>query len=133
MACRLELEQPAHASGSGGDAVAATHGASQRNPAALQYSRLADGLAPWFDAGMDDELSTDPVHKLQAVLNHDRTDADKDFPPGYLAACWRWFHDLPARDQVAAAIVRAEFENGNEAEAQKAAAALPPAPVCPLL
>ena len=121
------------ASGSGGDAVAATHGASLPNPAALQYGRLADGLAPWFDAGMDDELSTDPVHKLQAVLKSRPDGRDKDFPRGYLAACWRWFHDLPASDQVAAAVVRAEFEKGNEAEAQKAAAALPPAPVCPLL
>lgn len=83
--------------------------------------------------GMDNELSTDPAHKLQAVLNHDRTDAGKDFPAGYLAACWNWFHDLSASDQVQAAVVRAEFEKGNEGEAERAATALPPAPVCPLI
>lgn len=82
---------------------------------------------------MDEELSTDPAHKLQAVLNHDRTDADRHLPTDYLAACWRWFHDLSASDQVEAAVVRAMYEKGDQAEALKAAVALPPAPVCPLI
>ena len=81
---------------------------------------------------MDEELSSDPAHKLQAVLNHDRTDADLRLPAGYRAACWRWFHDLSASDQVDAAVARAEFDKGNVAEAERAAAVLPPAPVCPL-
>lgn len=106
---------------------------SQPNPVRRYYSHLATGMAPWFDASMSDELSTDPAQKLQAVLNHDRTDADRDFPAGYLAACWRWFHDLSASDQVEAAVARAEFDKGNVAEAERAAAALPPAPVCPLI
>jgi len=82
---------------------------------------------------MDEELSTDPAHKLQAVLNHDRTDADRNLPAGYLAACWRWFHDLSASDQVEAAVARATCEKGDEAEALRTAVALPPAPMCPLI
>jgi len=79
------------------------------------------------------DLSNDAAHKLQAVLNHDWPEADKDFPPGYIAACWRWFSALSADDQVVAAQARGAFDKGDEAEAVKAAAALPPAPVCPLL
>jgi hypothetical protein len=82
---------------------------------------------------MADELSNDAAHKLQAVLNHDRTDADKDLPPGYIADCWRWFHALRASDQVVASVAAATFAKGDEIGAEKAAAALPPAPVCPLL
>lgn len=94
---------------------------------------LLTGLLRGSMSCMNDKLSTDPAHKLQAVLNHDRTDVGRDFPEGYLAACWNWFHDLSASDQVQAAVVRAEFEKGNEGEAERAAAALPPAPVRPLL
>ena len=83
---------------------------------------------------MADDLSNDPEHKLHAVMNHDWPDMKKGFPLSHFQACGRWFAALSADDQVVvAAQVRATFEKGNEAEAQKAAAALPPAPVCPLL
>lgn len=81
---------------------------------------------------MSDELSNDPAHKLQAVLNHALTDSNKDSPPGYVAACWRWFSALSGDNQVIAAVARAEFDKGNETEAEKIAASLPSAPVCPL-
>jgi len=82
---------------------------------------------------MSDDLSNEAAHKLQAVLNHDWLGTDKDFPPGYIAACWRWFSALSAEDQVVAAVARSAYEKGTEVEAMKAAAVLPPAPVCPLL
>jgi len=82
---------------------------------------------------MADALSNDPADKLQAVLNHTLADPDKELPPAYVAACWRWFSALSADDQVIAAVARATFDKGDEAEAKKAASALPPAPVCPLL
>ena len=82
---------------------------------------------------MADELSNDPAHKLQAVLNHTLADPNKDLPPAYVAACWRWFSVLSGDDQVIAAVARAAYDKGDEGEAVEAAAALPPAPVCPLL
>jgi hypothetical protein len=82
---------------------------------------------------MSDELLNNPAHKLQAVLNHTLTDSDKELPPAYVAACWRWFSALSGDDQVIAAVARAAYDKGDEGEAVKAAAALPPAPVCPLL
>jgi hypothetical protein len=89
--------------------------------------------ASWFDIVMADELSNDPAHKLQAVLNHTLTDPDKDLPPAYVAACWRWFSALSGDDQVIAAVARSAYDKGDAGEAVRAAAALPPAPVCPLL
>ena len=81
---------------------------------------------------MSDELSNDPTHKLQAVLNHTLTDPDKYLPPAYVAACWRWFSALSGDDQVIAAVARAAYDKKDEGEAVKAAALLPAAPVCPL-
>ena len=100
---------------------------------ATDIHHLAAELDPCFDISMSDDLSNEAAHKLQAVLNHDWLATDKDFPPGYIAACWRWFSALSAEDQVVAAVARSASEKGNEAEAMKAAAVLPPAPVCPLL
>ena len=82
---------------------------------------------------MVEELSNYPAHKLQAVLHRDWPEADKDSLPGYIAACWRWFSALSTDDQVVADGARAAFEKRDEAEAEKAAAALPPAPICPQL
>ena len=97
------------------------------------YGRLAGGLAPWFDAVMADDLSNDADHKLHAVMNHDWPNMKKGFPLSYFQACGRWFAALSGDDKVVAAMARAAFERGDEAEAKKAASALPPAPVCPLL
>ena len=82
---------------------------------------------------MADALSNDPEHKLQAVMNHDWPDMKKGLPLSYFQACGRWFAALSGDDKVVAAMARAAFERGDEAEAKKAASALPPAPVCPLL
>jgi len=76
---------------------------------------------------------TDSADKLQAALNHDFADTDKDRPAEYLAACRRWFDTLSAGDKATVAIARATFDKGEEAEAEKIAAALPAAPVCPLV
>ena len=82
---------------------------------------------------MADALSDHPADKVQAVLNHTLADPDKELPPAYVAACWRWFSALSGDDQLIAAVARAAYDKGDEGEAVKAAAALPPAPVCPLL
>ena len=68
-----------------------------------------------------------PEHKLHAVMNHDWPDMKKGFPLSYFQACGRWFAALSGDDKVGA------FEKGDKAEAKKAASALSPAPVCPLL
>ena len=81
---------------------------------------------------MVEELSNDTAHKLQAVLSHDRTDVDKDFPAGYLAACARWYAALSGSDRVVAILAASEFAKGNELEAARIATALPPAPMCQL-
>lgn len=70
--------------------------------------------------------------KLQAAINHDWPDADQDFPPDYVAACRAWYAALSAGDKATAEVVRATFEKGEEAEAEKLAASLPAAPAFPL-
>jgi hypothetical protein len=72
--------------------------------------------------------SNDADQKLQAVINHDWPETDNAVPRSYVQACGRWFAALSADDKVVAAMARAAFEKGDEAEAKKAASALPPAP-----
>lgn len=73
----------------------------------------------------------DPGDKLQAALIHDLPSPDKDFPASYLAWCREWYAALSSIDKSVVAIARATFEEGKEAEAEKIAAVLPPAPMFP--
>jgi len=82
---------------------------------------------------MADELSDDTAHKLHAALYHEWPSSDGVFLTGYRDALKLWFTGLSLSDKVATKVARAAFDRGDDAEAQEAAAALPPAPVCPLL
>jgi len=73
--------------------------------------------------------SNDPRDKLMATLNHDWP--DQDFPPKYREACRRWFIGLSSRQRKAAIVARAAFNKGDEPEAKRIIAALPPAPNFP--
>ena len=82
---------------------------------------------------MADELSDDTAHKLHAALYHQWPSKDGFFLPEYRAALKLWFKGLSASDKMVTKGVRAAFDKGDDAGALKAAATLPPAPVCPLI
>lgn len=84
-----------------------------------------------FDDGMPD-VPSNAADKLQACLNHDWPDHDKDYPSGYIKACAAWFAALSNSDRMAAARAVAAINHGNETEALNIAAALPAAPKFPL-
>jgi hypothetical protein len=48
------------------------------------------------------QLSDRPTDKLQAALNHDWDDPDRNFPVDYLRACARWFAGLSEADRKVA-------------------------------
>jgi hypothetical protein len=75
---------------------------------------------------------TNSSHKLQACLNHDLVDTDKNLPAAYIAACRRWYDALTATDKATVAVVRATLDKDDEPGAEKIAAQLPSAPKCPL-
>ena len=77
-------------------------------------------------------LSNNPVDKLQAILNHDWTDADQSFPPDYISACKRWFAALSTTERVTASAAIAAYGLGQETTAMEIAVSLPPAPKLPL-
>jgi len=70
--------------------------------------------------------------KLQAALNHDFADPDKDLPPGYLKACREWFMNLTMDHSVAAAQAIGKFNKGDEAGATQLVVTLPSTPAFPL-
>jgi hypothetical protein len=70
--------------------------------------------------------------KLQAVLNHDRSDHD-DLGASYRGACKAWFARLTDREREVAREATEAFAGGYETRAEQIAAALPPAPRFPLL
>lgn len=78
------------------------------------------------------ELSNDTAHKLHAALYHEWPSSDGFFLTEYREALQRWFRTLSVSDRMMANMARVAFDRGDDAEARKAAAALPPAPVCPL-
>lgn len=82
---------------------------------------------------MADKRSDDASHKLYAALYHEWPSSDGFFLTEYRDALQRWFLDLSENDRMIAALVRKTFDSGNDAEALKAAAGLPTAPVCPLI
>jgi len=82
---------------------------------------------------MVDDLSNDPAHKLQAVITSYSRDGDENLPATYIDACRRWYAGLSGSERVVAILAAATFKKGDEAEAERAVAALPAAPVCPLL
>jgi hypothetical protein len=82
---------------------------------------------------MADKLSDGAAHKLHAALYHEWPSSDGVFLPEYREALQLWFAALSKSDRKMATMARAAFDRGDDAEAQNAAAALPPAPVCPLL
>lgn len=82
---------------------------------------------------MADELTNDTTHKLHAALYHEWPSVDGFFLTEYRDALKRWYTDLSSSDQMATRFVRTAFDKGDDAEALKFAAMLPPAPFCPLL
>jgi hypothetical protein len=91
------------------------------------------GLHSFFVCAMADELSNDTAHKLHAALYHEWPSSDGVFLNRYRDALKLWFTGLSPSDKMVTKVARAAFDRGEDAEAEKAAAALPPAPVCPLL
>ena len=79
------------------------------------------------------ELTDDTAHKLHAALYHEWPSNDGVFLTGYRDALNRWFTALYPSNKKVTKITRAAFDRGDDAGAQRAAATLPPAPVCPLL
>ena len=82
---------------------------------------------------MADDRSNDTAHKLHAALYHQWPSNDGVFLTGYRDALKRWFTALSPSNKKVTKIARAAFDRGDDAGAKKAAAGLPPAPVCPLL
>ena len=79
------------------------------------------------------QLSDDPRDKLQALLNHDWPDPDDDLEAAYRQAIAGWFAGLSGHDRMMAAWVVEVYDDGRkEAQAERVAAQLPPAPVFPL-
>jgi hypothetical protein len=70
--------------------------------------------------------------KLQAALNHDWADPDKDLADTYLQRCRRWYAGLRVDQREIVELVRKLFGEGKEAEAERLADVLPPAPRFPL-
>jgi hypothetical protein len=79
------------------------------------------------------KLSDATAHKLHAALYHEWPSSDEVFLPEYRKALQSWFAALSPSDQTVAVVAREAYDRGNDVEAKKAAAALPPVPVCPLL
>ena len=78
------------------------------------------------------QLSDSPTDKLQAALNHDWNDRDREFPVEYLRACARWFAGLSGHGCRIAGSAIWVFASGDETSAVKIAADLPAAPIFPL-
>ena len=78
------------------------------------------------------ELSDDSTDKLQAALNYAVPDPDDYLGVEYRDACAEWFARLTQGERWRLAMVLAAYERGAEADAEQLAAALPPAPRCPL-
>ena len=98
-----------------------------------QRGNLADECAPCFGMCMDPDFSNGAVHKLQAMLNYGLEDPDRHFPESYIEACRRWFAALSNRQRQVGEFAVAAFAKGNKLQAEAIAAALPPAPKCPLI
>ncbi len=77
---------------------------------------------------MVQQLSNEPRYKLQAVLNNELAFPTAYVTAEYLRACQDWFEALSAQDWLVATEVVRTFYEGDEAGAQNAAHALPPAP-----
>jgi hypothetical protein len=77
-------------------------------------------------------LSDRPTDKLQAALNHDWDDPDRNLPVDYLRACARWFAGLSDGDRRVAESAIWVYATGNDTSAAKIAADLPAAPTFPL-
>jgi hypothetical protein len=82
---------------------------------------------------VDQSLSDGPHDKLQAVLNHDWSDPDANFPVEYLQACAKWFAGLSDLDRAIAKSALWVYAGGDETSAAEIAADLPAAPTCPPL
>jgi hypothetical protein len=80
-----------------------------------------------------DDLSDDSAHKLYAALYYEWPSSNGVFLTEYREALERWFTALSKSERKLAAEARAAFDRGDDANARKASAALPPAPVCPLI
>jgi hypothetical protein len=78
------------------------------------------------------QLSDRPTDKLQAALNHDWDDPDRNFPVDYLRACARWFAGLSEADRKVAGSAIWLYATGNDTGAARIAAELPAAPIFPL-
>jgi hypothetical protein len=71
--------------------------------------------------------------KLQAVLNHHLSgSASNHLPARYVGECKEWFARLSNTERLFFQVAADSFAKGDEAGAERAAAALPAAPKCPL-
>jgi hypothetical protein len=77
-------------------------------------------------------LSTDARDKLHAAINWDRTRPDTVLSAEYREACLAWFTSLCEADRWRVAMVHQAHDKGRHGDAEQMAAALPPAPRCPL-
>jgi hypothetical protein len=69
--------------------------------------------------------------KLQAILNHDWHDANRNFAQVYVEACATWFAGLSDRERKVADLALRAYQGGHPGSAEKIAANLPPAPKFP--
>jgi len=76
--------------------------------------------------------SHDSGDKLHAVVNRYWPNKSKDDPETYTDACRRWYEGLSGSERAVAILAAATFQKGDEAGAERMAAALPPAPEYPL-
>jgi hypothetical protein len=83
---------------------------------------------PCFDLSMSLQLSDDPRDKLRAVLHHDLPAPDAN----YRQAVTAWYVALSDHDVLVVARAAHAHGKGDEAAAERYAAALPPAPKRPL-
>ena len=71
--------------------------------------------------------------KLRALLNRNWDDPKKAFALAYIDACATWFAGLTEGERRIADLALRAYLEGDEAGAQKIAAALPAAPKGPLV
>jgi hypothetical protein len=75
--------------------------------------------------------SDDPKDKLLAAVNYGRPSPGNEHKRSYLRACSNWFKELTPRDREIAHSAAMAYGLGDDDEAMKIAAGLPPAPKCP--
>jgi hypothetical protein len=75
-----------------------------------------------------EELSNEPICKLQAAIASTHLTPDKKFQEGYIEACRQWYEELNESDRMVVASACAALNSGKQDKAFEIVAVLPAAP-----